>query len=242
MLQRRALIAAWAGGSRQALADYAASVPGCARRRHVVPLARARGDVRGGAGARRPRGRGGARARERGRAARRARPVVRLALARHAGAVARSGGPARRRPRGRARATAARLLGAAAALRARCGAEVIGPDRARYEATVAAARAAARAPSSPAHWEAGAALDLDGAFGSPPRPTCRRRRSAAPARARAARRARRRRARPVVPPRARSTARAAPPAGDAEAGGRRGAGLRPAAVTRDGVPVPPAPS
>jgi DNA-binding SARP family transcriptional activator len=85
---------------------------------------------------------------------------------------------------GRAR-MAARLLGAATALRARCGAEVIGPDRARHAATVAAARAALGADFA-AEWAAGGALDLAGAFAlaaaadvAPPSPEARLARTAA---------------------------------------------------------------
>jgi DNA-binding SARP family transcriptional activator len=73
-----------------------------------------------------------------------------------------SGGQTPDAARARA-ATAARLLGAASALRERRGAEVVGPDLARYEATVASARAALGAEFA-GHWEAGASLDLDGAF------------------------------------------------------------------------------
>jgi DNA-binding SARP family transcriptional activator len=56
-----------------------------------------------------------------------------------------------------------RLVGAATGLRERCGAEIIGPDRARNAATVAAARAVL-GPAFDDEHRAGAALDLAGAF------------------------------------------------------------------------------
>jgi hypothetical protein len=89
--------------------------------------------------------------------------VVRLAALDALAAVAAADGaraPGRAGSRARA---AAGLLGAASALRERCGAEVIGPDRAQYAATVAAARATlGDAFAEP--WGEGAALDLPGAF------------------------------------------------------------------------------
>jgi DNA-binding SARP family transcriptional activator len=60
--------------------------------------------------------------------------------------------------------TAARLLGAAAGLRARCGAEVLGRERERHAATVAAARAALAPDAFATAWSAGEALSLDDVF------------------------------------------------------------------------------
>ena len=64
-----------------------------------------------------------------------------------------------------ARATsAARLSGAASALRARCGAEVIGPDVQRHATTLAAARAALGETAFHDAWTAGEILSLDDVF------------------------------------------------------------------------------
>jgi predicted ATPase/DNA-binding SARP family transcriptional activator len=61
-------------------------------------------------------------------------------------------------------ATVARLLGAGAGLRARCGATVIGHDRARHESVVAAARAALPAADFEAEWAAGSTISVADAF------------------------------------------------------------------------------
>ena len=59
---------------------------------------------------------------------------------------------------------AARLLGAAAGLRARCGAEVLGRERARHASTVAAARGALAPAAFDAAWADGESLELDDVF------------------------------------------------------------------------------
>jgi predicted ATPase len=164
LLQRRALIASWGGRLDEAMADYGASVP---RLRAVgetwflslalegmAGVELARGDLAAAA----------AHARE-SAAVLADEPdawFVSRSLDALAAVAAADGARAPGRAGSRARA-AAGLLGAASALRERCGAEVIGPDRAQYAATVAAARATlGDAFAEP--WGEGAALDLAGAF------------------------------------------------------------------------------
>jgi DNA-binding SARP family transcriptional activator len=123
--------------------------------------------------------------------------------------------------------TAARLMGTAATLRARCGAEVIAPDRARYAATEAAARAAL-GPAFAASWDEGAALDLAAAFAlaagadvaPAAAPAAPGRRAPGPAE-------------PVLAPPARA------PAQIVEASPVQVFAFGPLAVARDGVAVPP---
>jgi tetratricopeptide (TPR) repeat protein len=148
MLMRRALVAAAAGRLDQAMADYDASVP---RLRAVgetwflslalegmAVVSLVRGDLAAAA----------AHARE-SAAVLRDEPdpwfVSRALDTLAAVAMAEAATPGAAVVE-RAR-TAARLMGTAATLRARCGAEVIAPDRARYAATEAAARAALGPPS-----------------------------------------------------------------------------------------------
>jgi DNA-binding SARP family transcriptional activator len=159
LLMRRALVAAGAGRPDQALADYTASLPRLRAEGETWFLSLA---LEGMAQLELDQGAlAAAAAHARESAAVLAEEpdpwFVSRALDTMAAIAMASGGDPGRAP------TAARLLGAAAALRARCGAEVIGPDRARYAATLAAARAALGADFA-AHWDAGAALDLAGAF------------------------------------------------------------------------------
>ncbi|GJG89561.1 hypothetical protein tb265_47420 [Gemmatimonadetes bacterium T265] len=164
MRMRRALVSALLGRPRDAAADYAAAVPSLRALGEtwflslalegMATLALAAGDAAAAA----------AHARA-SVAVLRDEPdawfVSRALDTLAAVAVLPSGdaGPAPARG-----ATAARLLGAAAALRSACGAEVIGPDRARHAATTAAARGAAGPAAFDAAWAAGAALDLGGAI------------------------------------------------------------------------------
>jgi DNA-binding SARP family transcriptional activator len=160
LLQRRALVAAWGGRVEPALVDYAASV-GRLRAlgdtwflslglEGMAAAELARGDLPAAAG----------HARE---------SVAVLAdepdpwfISRsldQLAAIAMAGGSP---SPGRA-AEAARLLGAASALRARRGAEVIGPDRDAHARTLAAAQAVL-GPDFVREWDVGAALDLAGAI------------------------------------------------------------------------------
>jgi predicted ATPase/DNA-binding SARP family transcriptional activator len=239
IVQRRALIAAWGGRFEAAMPDYAESV---ARLRALgdswflslalegmSEVALALGDRAAAA----------AHARE-SVAVLRADPdpwFVSRGLDALA-TVAVSGDQPPDTARARA-ATAARLLGAAVALRERRGADVIGPDLARYEATVASARAVLGAEFA-RHWEAAASLDLDAAFRLAAEAVVVDDRGApddapVPVHAPVAD------AGPVVPPSAPSTARAAPPGVDAEA--QVAVEVRafgPMRVVRDGEVVPPA--
>jgi predicted ATPase/DNA-binding SARP family transcriptional activator len=163
MLMRRALVAAAAGRFAQAVADYEASVPALRAvgetwflslaLEGMAVVALVRGELAAAA----------AHARESAAVLRRepdawfvSRALDTLAAIVLAAPVAP--------PAVRARAQhAARLMGSASALRARCGADVIAPDRPRYDATRAAA-AAALGDAFDAAWNGGLALDLHGAF------------------------------------------------------------------------------
>jgi DNA-binding SARP family transcriptional activator len=159
LLQRRGLIAAWAGRLDAAGADFADSV---ARLRAVGDTWFLSLALEGTAGVALARG-------ALADAAAHARESVAVfadapdpwfvsrALDTLAGIAVTAAAP----PRARAE-EAARLLGAAATLRARCGAEVIGSDRTQHARTLAAAEAALGADFA-RHWDAGAALDLAGA-------------------------------------------------------------------------------
>jgi predicted ATPase/DNA-binding SARP family transcriptional activator len=159
LLQRRGLIAAWAGRLDEAGADYTAA----------VPLLRAVDDtwflsnaLEGMAGVALARG-------ELGMAAAHARDSVAVladdpdpwfisrGLDTLAAVAVAAGAPSPEHA-----AAAARLLGAASALRARCGAEVIGPDRAAHARTLTAVQAALGSDFAH-HWDAGTALDVAGA-------------------------------------------------------------------------------
>jgi predicted ATPase/DNA-binding SARP family transcriptional activator len=163
MLMRRALVAAAVGRLAQAVADYEASVPALSALGEtwflslalegMAVVALVRGELVAAA----------AHARESAAVLRRepdawfvSRALDTLAAIVLAAPVA----PTAERARAR---QVARLMGTASALRARCGADVIAPDRARCEATRAAA-AAALGGAFDAAWNGGLALDLDGAF------------------------------------------------------------------------------